>query len=178
MTEFGREYGDGLYALCAEEKITEPVLLEMQELKTLFRQNPDFIRLLSNMSLPKQERLHIVDEALRDQVHPYVLNFLKLLVERGAVYEFESCESAYRESYQADHQISEAHVTTAKPLSDAQREELIAKLRKMTGKQIKLTENLDPSLLGGVLLEMDGRRYDNTIRHRLEDIRQAIRQES
>ena len=177
MTEFGREYGDGLYALCAEEKITEPVLSQLDELKTLFRQNPDFIRLLSNMSLPKDERVHIVDEALRDQVHPYVLNFMKLLVERGAVYEFESCESAYRESYQADHRISEAVVTTAKPLSGEQRERLIKKLTQMTGKQIKLTETTDPDVMGGVLLEMDGRRWDNTIRQRLEDIRQAIRKE-
>ena len=104
-----------------------------------------------------------------------MLNFVKLLVERGAVYEFESCESAYRESYQADHQIAEAVVTTAKPLSSDQRRKLIDKLRRMTGKEIQLKENTDPSVLGGVLLEMDGRRYDNTIRHRLGDIRQAIK---
>ena len=175
MTEFGREYGDGLYALCAEERITEDVLAQLAELKILFRQNPDFIRLLSNMSIPKAERVSVADKALQGQVHPYVLNFVKLLVERGAVYEFESCESAYRESYQADHQIAEAVVTTAKPLSSDQRRKLIDKLRRMTGKEIQLKENTDPSVLGGVLLEMDGRRYDNTIRHRLGDIRQAIK---
>ncbi len=87
MTEFGREYGDGLYALCAEERITEDVLAQLAELKILFRQNPDFIRLLSNMSIPKAERVSVADQALQGQVHPYVLNFVKLLVERGAVYE-------------------------------------------------------------------------------------------
>ncbi len=177
MTEFGREYGDGLYALCAEEKITDAVLAQLAELKGLFRENPDFIRLLSNMSIPKTERVLVADQALQGQVHPYVLNFVKLLVERGAVYEFESCESAYRESYQADHLISEAGVTTAKPLTDAQRSQLIEKLRRMTGRQIQLKETTDPSVLGGVLLELDGRRYDNTIRHRLNDIRQAIKED-
>ena len=177
MTEFGREYGDGLYALCAEESITDEVLQQLAELKELFRQNPDFIRLLSNMSLPRSERTGIADRALKGQVHPYVLNFVKLLVERGAVYEFDSCESAYRESYQADHRISEAQVTTAKPLTDEQRRRLVEKLRQMTGKEIQLHELTDPSVMGGVLLELDGRRYDNTIRRRLGDIRLAIREE-
>ena len=90
MTEFGREYGDGLYALCAEEKITDAVLAQLAELKGLFRENPDFIRLLSNMSIPKTERVLAADHALQGQVHPFVLNFVKLLVERGAMYEFES----------------------------------------------------------------------------------------
>ena len=177
MTEFGKEYGDGLYALCAEEKITDAVLSQLAELKTLFRQNPDFIRLLSNMSLPKGERVQVADQALQGQVHPFLLNFIKLLVERGAMYEFDSCESAFREAYQADHRISEAQVTTAKPLTDAQRRQLIEKLRGMTGREIQLHEHTDPSVLGGVLLEMDGRRYDNTICRRLGDIRQAIKED-
>ena len=177
MTEFGREYGEGLYALCAEEQITDAVLTQLAELKGLFRENPDFIRLLSNMSIPKTERVLAADHALQGQVHPFVLNFVKLLVERGAMYEFESCESAYRESYQADHRISEASVTTARPLTDGQRRQLIEKLRRMTGRQIQLKEMTDPSVLGGVLLELDGRRYDNTIRHRLSDIRQTIKED-
>ena len=174
MTEFGREYGEGLYALCAEENLTEPVLSELETLKGLFRDNLDFVRLLSNMSISKEERVQIADNALNGQVHLYVLNFLKLLVERGAVYEFDSCVSAYREAYQQAHRISEAEVTTARPLTSEQRQALIIKLRKMTGREIELKEYTDPGVLGGVLLQLDGRRYDNTIRHRLEDIRQAI----
>lgn len=177
MTEFGREYGEGLYALCAEENISEPVLEELKTLRGLFRDQPDFIRLLSNMTIPKEERTQVLKSVLDGQVHPYVLNFLCILVERGAVHEFDSCAAAYREYYQAAHQISRAEVTTAKPLDDSQRERLIKKLREMSGRQVELTEKTDPDILGGVLLEMDGRRYDNTIRRRLEDIRQAIKGE-
>ena len=94
MTDLAREYGEGLYALCAEEKLTEDMLAELQALKALFRQEPDFCRLLSNMSLPKQERVQILDSALRGQVHPYMLNFLKLLCERGILHEFEGLHSS------------------------------------------------------------------------------------
>lgn len=174
MTEFGREYGDGLYALCAEEQIEKPVLDELRALRALFRQNPDFIRLLSNMSISKEERVGICDAALRGQVHPYVLNFVKILIERGAVHAFFDCFDAYQERYHTEHHVVEAEVTTAQALSDQQRGRLIRKLSDMTGKEVVLKERLDASVLGGVLLQMDGKRYDNTLRHRLDDIRHSI----
>ena len=89
MTELAREYGDGLYALAAEEHIADDVLQQLQALKASFRENPQFLKLLSNMALSKAERVGIIDAALRSQVHPYVLNFLKILCERGALNEFD-----------------------------------------------------------------------------------------
>ena len=174
MTEFGKEYGEGLYALCAEENITQDVLDELACLKDEFRQNPDFLRLLSNLSLPKEERTGIADQALRGQVHPYVLNFLKILVERGAAYAFDECAAAYQECFDRDHGVVEAVVTTAKPLDEKQRQKLMEKIRGMTGKEVSLREKVDEGVLGGVLLQMDGKRYDNTVRTRLEKIRHTM----
>ena len=121
MTDLSREYGDGLYALCAEEGIAKEVLEQLQALKACFDEQPDFCRLLSNMSLSKQERVGIVDRTLRGQVHPYVLNFLKILCERGALHAFSGCEQAYREQYNRDHGVTEACVTTSAPLTEEQK---------------------------------------------------------
>ena len=96
MTDLSREYGDGLYALCAEEGIAKEVLEQLQALKACFDEQPDFCRLLSNMSLSKQERVGIVDRTLRGQVHPYVLNFLKILCERGALHAFKELLLAFK----------------------------------------------------------------------------------
>ena len=174
MTEFGREYGEGLYALCAEEHIERDALREVQALKASYRENEDFLRLLGNMTLSKEQRVAIVDDTLRGSVHEYVLNFLKLLVERGAIHEFAECADAYRACYNRDHGVVEAEVTTAQPLNDGQRQKLIEKLQSMTGKEIVIKEKVDPSVLGGVLLQMEGKRYDNTVAHRLNAIKQAM----
>ena len=174
MTEFGREYGEGLYALCAEEQIERDALRQVQALKTSFRENEDFLRLLGNMTLSKEQRVAILDDTLRGSVHEYVLNFLKLLVERGAIHEFAECADAYRACYNRDHGVVEAEVTTAQPLTDSQRQKLIEKLQGMTGKEVVIKEKVDPSVLGGVLLQMDGKRFDNTVAHRLNAIKQAM----
>lgn len=174
MTELAKEYGAGMYALAAEEKIEKDVLAEMGTLRRCFKEQPEFVRLLSNMSLGKEERLQIIDSTLRGQVNAYVLNFLKILCERGALSEFAGCEEAYRELYYKEHGVVEAQVTTGDKMSDDQRARLIEKLRQMTGKEIVLLEKVDPKVIGGVLLEMNGQRYDNTVRHRLESVRRAM----
>lgn len=174
MTELAREYGDGLFALAQEEQLTDDVLDQLQTLKATFRENPQFLQLLSNMALSKAERTGILDNTLRGQVHPYVLNFLKLLCERGALNEFGGCEEAYRKAYNREYRVMEAVVTTAVPLAADKRQQLIDRLTGMTGRKIQLTEKIDPQVMGGVLLEMDGKRWDNTVRHRLQDIHRAM----
>ena len=174
MTGLAREYGDGLYALCEEEHISKDVLEELLMLSRLFREQPDFIRLLGNMSLSKQERVQIIDQVLRSQIHPYLLNFLKILCERNALNEYEGCLSAFKTLYNQAHGIVEATVTTAVPLDDEQRARMTQKLSTMTEKLVVLNEKVDESLIGGVLLEMNGQRYDNTLKNRLKSIHSAM----
>lgn len=174
MTELAREYGDGLYALTEEENISREVLDQLLSLRSLFREQPDFVRLLSNMSLSKEERVQILDSVLRGQIHPYLLNFLKILCERCALHEYEGCLSAFKALYNQEHGIVEATVTTAVPLDDEQRARMREKLSSMTGKLVVLNEKTDAALMGGVLLEMNGQRYDNTLKNRLKSIHSAM----
>jgi len=84
VTELAKEYGAGLYQLAAEENASAQILDQMRTLRGCFKEQPQFLRLLSNMALSKEERVGIIDTAFRGQVHPYMLNFLKILCERGA----------------------------------------------------------------------------------------------
>ena len=174
MTDLAREYGEGLYELCEEENLAKEGLQQMQMLKSCFMEQTDFLRLLSNMAIPKEERVGIIENTLRGQVHVYVLNFLKILCERNLLHEFSGCEDAYRSLYNQRHSILEAVATTATPMSDEQREKLLQKLNEMTGRSISLKEKVDAAVIGGVLLEMDGKRYDNTLRHRLEGLQSIL----
>ena len=78
MTETAKMYGGSLYDLAAEEGLETRILGELDEVQQLLKQNPDYLRLLSTPSIPKKERCGLLDEALRGQVHLYVLNFLKI----------------------------------------------------------------------------------------------------
>lgn len=175
MTQIGIVYGQALYSLAREEELSPSILEEMKALDGCFAQEPDFLRLLSAPNLSKEERCRIVDDSFRGKVHPYVLNFLKILTEKGYVRHFSQCLESYREQYNQDHGILPVQAVTAVALTPDQAEKLSGKLTRITGKTIELSNRVDPECLGGVRLDYDGKRVDDTVSHRLDAIRALLK---
>ena len=174
MTALGAEYGGALYALAAEEGLEEAILEELCEVRGLLAENPDYEKLLALPSVPKAERCAALDEAFGGRVQPYLLNFLKILCEKGAIRALPDCLKEYRARYNAAHGILEATAVTAVPMSEAQAEALKKKLAVLTGKTIALTTRVEPGCLGGVRLEVDGARLDGTVKNRLDEVRRLL----
>ena len=170
MTQIANVYAGALYALAKEENSTKALLEQLTVLNASFRQEPEFIRLLSMDNISKEERCQIVDSSFRGKVHPYVLNFMKILTEKGYTRHFADCAKAYRQSYNQDHGILEVTAVTAIALNQDQASRLTEKLAKVTGKTVDLYNRVDPAVLGGVRLDYDGKRLDDTVSHRLESI--------
>ena len=174
MTETARMYGGSLYDLAAEEGLETRILGELDEAVALFKANPDYLHLLSTPSIPKKERCGLLDEALRDRVHLYVLNFLKILCEKGTLRELSGCARAYRIRYNQAHGILEATAISAVPLTEQQRAALHAKLESLTGKTIDLKTKVDAKVLGGIRLDIEGTELDGTVQNRLASLRRDI----
>lgn len=174
MTQTAKTYGGALYELAREEGVSKQMLEELEVLTTAFAQEPDFLRLLSTPSIPKEERCNILDKSFRDNIQPYLLNFLKILCEKGSIREIHGCFEEYRHRFNADNGIMEATAYTAVPLSDGLRAKLQEKLEATTGKTVALTTKLDPACIGGIRLEMDGTELDGTIRSRLDRVRSVL----
>ena len=170
MSQVGTVYAQALYALTKEEACSEEVLKELAVLGESFEKEPKFLSLMSAPNLSKEERCGILDESFRGKVHPYVLNFMKILTEKGYMRRFPDCCKAFRQLYNEDHGILEVFAYTDIPLTGEQKEKLSQKLHTVTGKTIDLVNRVDPGCLGGVRLDYDGKRVDDTVQHRLRSI--------
>ena len=175
MTDAANVYGQALYELARDEGLAQTILSELKVLRESFTQEPGFLQLLSAPSVPKQERCQILDSTLRSKVHPYVLNFLKILTEKGYIRHFTGCCDVFSRQFNRDNGILEMTAVTAAPLSDELRRKLESKLSALSGKTIDLTCRVDPGILGGVRLDWDGKQLDGTVRRRLDDIRDILR---
>ena len=175
MTQVGTVYGEALYDLAKSEDLDSLIAQQLDVLEEAFRQEPDFLRLLASPNLSKPQRCAILDESFRDQIHPYILNFLKILTERGYPKQFPDCCAAFRDRYNADHGILPVTAVTAVALTDAQQQKLTEKLADMTGKTIALTNRIDPSVLGGIRLDYSGKQLDDTVSHRLDTLRSLLK---
>ena len=175
MSQIGSVYGQALYSLCKEENLADTVLQELSVLQESFGENPDFLRLLSAPNVAAQERCQILDDCFRGQVQPYVLNFLKILTEKGIAKTFSDCVTEYQHLYNEDHHILPVTAVTAVPLTQEQSARLAEKLSKLTGKTAQLHNRVDPECLGGVRLDYGGKRVDCSIASRLESVRNLLK---
>ena len=155
MTETARIYGGSLYDLAAEENLTGEILGQMEQIRTLLWENPEYERLLSEPSIPQMERNGMIEAAFGGQAQRYLVNFMKLMCEKNLLGEYSGCFEAFKSRYYEDHNIAEAVVTSVCPLSEEQQKRLKEKLKKISGKEIILIQKTDPALLAGVRVELD-----------------------
>ena len=175
MTGVGNVYGEALYLLAKEEDRSKTILEELKALDESFSQEPDFLRLLSSPNLPKAERCQILDDSFRGKIDPYLLNFMKILTEKGYIRHFSDCRKGYTLHYNQDNGILSVTAVTAVALSAEQADKLTGKLENIAGKTIELVNRVDPGIYGGVRLDYDGQRLDDTVAHRLENIRNLLK---
>ena len=175
MTQIGSVYGEALYELACSEGLENTILDELKVLDESFHQEPGFVKLLCSHSVSKQERCQVLDDSFRGKINQYLLNFLKILTEKGYMHHFTHCCEAYTRHYNEDHNILSVRAVTAVPLTDRQAQALTQKLTRMTGKTILLDNRVDTTCLGGVRLDYDGQRLDDTICHRMESIRELLK---
>ena len=175
MSKVAGVYAQALYGLAKDNNLDRAVLSQMAVLSQCFAEEPKYIRLLSAANLSKAERCKILDQDFRGRVEPCLLNFMKILTEKGYIRYFSACYKAYRALYNEDNGILEVRAVTAAPLAQEQAERLQNKLADLTGKTIALENVVDAACMGGVRLDFDGKSVDGTVRHRLEDIRSILK---
>ena len=175
MSQIGTVYGQALYDLAKDENLSDMILQELSVLEKSFCEEPQFLRLLSAANVAVEERCGILDACFLGKVHIYVLNFLKILTEKGVAKAFFDCVKAYREQYHQDHNILPVTAVTAIALSGEQLQRLTEKLSAITGKTAEVMNRVDPACLGGVRLDYDGKRVDGSVATRLESVRAMLK---
>lgn len=168
-------YGKALFELAQENGTDERVRRELELIRTALRQEPSYITLLDTPAVATEEKLSLVREAFGG-VEESLMSFLCILCEKRSVYALSACADAFDRCYDEAHGILRATAVTAVPMSAAQNAALTQRLTAMTGKQIVLTNELEPALLGGITLRYGGVQLDDSIHSRLEQLSRSLRE--
>ncbi|NCC07129.1 MAG: ATP synthase F1 subunit delta [Clostridia bacterium] len=174
MTGGEKEYGRALFELAYEENVADDVLTSLDFAQQIFAENPDYLKLLSEPSIPRETRTQLIDEALGGELHAYVVNFIKILCEKSALEALPACARAYLELLYKARGIMPVTAASAAALADEQKTALAQKLGNITGKKILLTNIVDEKLIGGVKVSYDGTELDGSVAGRLSAVRQAL----
>jgi F-type H+-transporting ATPase subunit delta len=138
------------------------------------RQVPQLEELLRNPQLDKRAKTAAV-EAVAGEADPLVLNFLRLLVEKGRGGEFEQVAEEFERMAAAEEGELSVELTTAYELSDDEARTIIGQIEQRSGRRVEATREVDPALIGGLVLQVGSRRVDASVRGRLEQLGRELR---
>lgn len=174
MADLKQEYARALFDLSKEESKEDVILADVRSLKALINDTPEYVKLMSAPNVKKEERTKLLDDAFRGKVHPYTLNFMKILVENGCFHFFNGCCDEFVKLYNEDNNIEVVTVFSPVALSNLQKEKLKSNLSLRLKKTIELHEKIDKSLIGGIKLSLDGEMLDGSIKSRLDEIKDLL----
>lgn len=174
MSDICKEYGEALFVLGLEENFLDEINRDLCFLEKIFTENSEYTEFLQSPSISKNERLESLNEAFSGSISEYALSFLSLLCEKGRTVLFGECANEFRKLYEESKNVSFARVYSAVPLSDEQKDALKNELEKNSRHSVKMECYIDKTLLGGVLIDMDGTQIDGTLKRRLQEIKEVM----
>jgi len=128
-----------------------------------------------NPSIPAVQKVSFLDK-LNEKLgmQKELRNLLAVLIDNGRIAHVAEVAQSYRRLLQERMGIRPAEIVTARELSAAEREALIAEAGKLAGARIAPSFKLDKSILGGALVRIGSTVYDGTVRGRLERLKEAL----
>ena len=174
MTTTSREYAEALFELAVQDSLTEETSGGLETVISAMKQTPEFRSLLSSAAISRENRLNALEAAFRGKVPDVLMAVLRMMVAKGHVREIGAMAREYEDLVRQYVGVSLAEVTSAVPLKETEAVVLRRELEKRLGHAVTLRCRLDPSLIGGVRVEVDGRVIDGSIRNKLEQIKDVI----
>ena len=177
MKNVGNEYGTALFMLAAEEGKIKEYGDALTKVADAFREEGAYFSFLQNPAISLQERVASIKTVFGAILPESVLSFLLLLSEKGRMSSFFDAFDTYMKLLLEAKRVSNVKITSAVALTDEEKEKLENKLKTASGRKILASYAVDPALLGGLIIEMDDKIIDGSLRHRLSEIKGVINNE-
>ncbi|MDD6051820.1 MAG: ATP synthase F1 subunit delta [Clostridiales bacterium] len=174
MTDMSKAYADALFSLALETNTVYDTLMALKEMRNGIYATQGAMDLLASPSIPKDERCAVLEKAFGDVEPAHVMSFVGVLVQHGHIRELDDCLQAYTELHDEYCRLSTAYVTSAIELTAKEKAELTEKLSRKFQRTIHLECAVDPSLLGGLVVRVDSKVIDGSLKHRLHEIKEVM----
>jgi F-type H+-transporting ATPase subunit delta len=157
----------------AEGHLTE-VEDELFRFSRIIAGNDELRLAIANPGMPVDRRAAIVDELLEGRTLAITRAMAAFIVGAGRGHDFPAIVQRFVELSANSRDKVVAEVRTTTPLDDASQQKLAEALSRATGKQVEVKVAVDPTVLGGLVVEMGDTVMDGTVRHRLEQLKEML----
>jgi len=177
LTQIARPYAAALFDLSQSEGSADAVESALDDLQKLAVESDDFRRFLRSPVISADEKSGAVEAILsKAGLNPTVANFVKVVARNGRLFALPAIIKAFKALTAAGRGEVIAEVTSAAALSGAQIKALADTLKQKLGKTVTLTEHVDPSLIGGLVVKVGSQMIDSSLKTKLAAMKIAMKE--
>lgn len=175
MKAIAQRYAGALVDVAVRLGKTEEVRRELGDFAAMVAQSAELRNFLATPAVGREQKQAVIEKLLaRTGGGKLLRNFLFVLVDNRRAGLLPEINEAFIEQLHTRLGVAQAHVTSAKALSDAEKSALTAQLSKVTGKRVEAQYALDEKLIGGTVVRIGSTIYDGSVRQQLSRMQQKL----
>ncbi|HEX8314635.1 MAG TPA: ATP synthase F1 subunit delta [Flavisolibacter sp.] len=164
-------YAKSVLDLAIEKGQLEQVYGDMQYLQQLTKQSREFLNLLRSPVVKADTKINVINAVTAGKVSPMTTSFIHLMTTKAREAVLPEIVTSFINQYKEYKGIKTVKLTTAVPVSDALKAEIIAQVKKSGGfDNLELQEVVDPNIIGGFVLQADDKLIDASVAYDLKNI--------
>ena len=169
-----RRYAQALFEQADEQAGVDALDQDIALIRESLDGSPELRGFFESPIISAEKKSTIVDDLFSSRVSDLTLRFIKLLIQKKREELLPDMAASYQDLRDEQLGIIEAIARSADELGEQEKRQLTEALQQMTGKDIRLTVEIDPSLIGGLVVRVGDRVYDRSIEHQLETLRERM----
>jgi len=170
-------YATALFELARDEKSIDAVRADLDRFEAMLSESEDLKRLVRSPVFSADVQSKALSSVLdKAGISGISANFLKVLTANRRLFAVSDVIRAFRALVAKFRDEATADVTVAEKLSDKNLDALKAALKSVTGKDVALNVNIDPSIIGGLVVKLGSRMIDSSLRTKLNSIKHAMKE--
>jgi F-type H+-transporting ATPase subunit delta len=169
----GTVYAKALLGAAEKAGQTDVALEELASLVAVLGELPDFDEALRTPRISHEDKVRMLDSVFGRRMSPLTLNFIKVVAQHERLDCLRAIERAARKLFNQLRKRIEVLVETAAPISNQLQYTIAAKLKQTLGRDVVLTADVNPDLLGGLVVRVGDTVYDGSLAGRLKQM-QAV----
>ena len=174
MSVVGDRYAESLFDLAKEENKVTHYLDDIKLVGEVLDSDPQIVQFFNHVLIENDKKIQLLDQSFKGNVDQYVLNFLKLLVQSRRIRYIDDIVKSYINLSNQYLGIEEGMIYTPYELTDQQIQDIEKAISQKENKKVTLKVSIDPSLLGGIKVQIANRIYDGTIKNKVEMLKKEL----
>ncbi len=173
-----KRYATSLFEVGRELNKIDDFHSQLEFIEKVFNSEKKLLQILEHPRISRGEKRTVVEELFKKELTEEVLNFLFIIIDKRREASLMDMIKEYNMLFKEYKGILDIEAVTAVSMKDTSIEKLKLVLKDKFNKEINLSNSVDPSIIGGVLLKMDSKVIDSTLQSQLKEMETLIRQAS